>query len=80
MTRPLAPAVAPPRPRALISAALLAATTCAAPAPAAQTIRYTYDARGRLITVARTGGPAPATTRYIHDRADNRTRKTTTTP
>ncbi len=60
--------------------ALLAASTCAAPALAGQTIRYTYDARGRLVAVVRTGGPAPATTRYVLDRADNRTRKTTTTP
>ncbi len=49
-------------------------------AAAAETIRYTYDARGRLVTVARSGGPAPATTRYVLDKADNRTRKTTTTP
>ena len=60
--------------------ALLAASTCAAPALAAQSIRYTYDARGRLTVVVRTGASAPATTRYVLDRADNRTRKTTTTP
>ena len=60
-----------------LAIALLLTSSAAA---AAETIRYTYDARGRLITVARTGGPVPATTRYVFDRADNRSRKTTTTP
>jgi YD repeat-containing protein len=45
---------------------------------AAETQTYTYDARGRLITVAHSGGPsAGATTAYTIDKADNRTNKTT---
>lgn len=59
----------------------LAIGLAAAPAFAAETIRYTYDARGRLVSVVRSGGPAPATTTaYQFDKADNRTRKTVTTP
>lgn len=43
---------------------------------AAETIRYTYDTRARLTAVVRTCNAAPATTRYLLDRADNRIRKT----
>ena len=52
-----------------------------AAAEAAETITYTYDARGRLKTVARTGTPPVnngVTTNYTYDKADNRTVKTTT--
>lgn len=46
---------------------------------AAETITYTYDARGRLVTVVHSGGPsAGVTTTYSLDDADNRTGKTTT--
>lgn len=60
-----------------------AALVPAAAAPAAETIHYSYDARGRLVTVERSGNPAaapgqPVVTQYVHDRADNRTAKTTT--
>lgn len=46
---------------------------------AAETITYTYDARGRLIKVVRTGTVNNGVTAtYTHDKADNRTNKTTT--
>jgi uncharacterized protein RhaS with RHS repeats len=48
-------------------------------AQAAETTTYKYDARGRLIEVKQTGGPADgATTTYSHDAADNRTNVTVT--
>lgn len=50
-----------------------------AAAYAAETITYTYDARGRLIQVARTGTiNNNVTTNYVYDKADNRTTKATT--
>jgi YD repeat-containing protein len=46
---------------------------------AAETITYSYDARGRLIQVARTGTVNNnVTTNYTYDKADNRSNKTTT--
>ena len=46
---------------------------------AAETVTYTYDAKGRLVTVVRSGGPNnTATTTYQHDKADNRKNVTTT--
>jgi hypothetical protein len=49
------------------------------PASAAETITYTYDARGRLIQVQRTGTVNNGVnTSYTIDKADNRTNKTTT--
>lgn len=64
-----------------IGALLLAsaAASCAAPAFAAETITYTYDALGRLKKVERAGtvNNGVATT-YVHDKADNRTSKSTT--
>jgi hypothetical protein len=56
-----------------------AAASLAAPALAAETIAYAYDARGRVVQVARTGSVNNGvTTSYAYDRADNRTNKTTT--
>jgi YD repeat-containing protein len=50
-----------------------------AAAYAAETINYSYDARGRLIQVARTGTVNNnVTTNYSYDKADNRQNKTTT--
>lgn len=50
-----------------------------AAAYAAETITYTYDARGRLKQVTRTGTVNNGvTTNYTYDKADNRTNKTTT--
>jgi YD repeat-containing protein len=46
---------------------------------AAETITYTYDARGRLIRVAHSGTVNNnVMTNYVYDKADNRTNKTTT--
>ena len=48
-------------------------------AQAAETITYTYDARGRLKQVVRTGTVNNGvTSTYTIDKADNRTNKTTT--
>ena len=60
-------------------AATLAAITSA---QAAETITYTYDAKGRLVKVVRTGTVNNnVTVDYEHDKADNRTRlKTTNSP
>ncbi|MBW3634619.1 MAG: hypothetical protein KY456_16490 [Chloroflexi bacterium] len=55
------------------------ALCAAAPAFATETITYSYDARGRLVQVARTGTVNNGvTTTHQYDRADNRTVKTTT--
>jgi hypothetical protein len=46
---------------------------------AAETITYTYDARGRLVQVVRTGSVNNnVTASYTHDKADNRTDVTVT--
>jgi hypothetical protein len=49
---------------------------------ATETITYSYDAKGRLIKVVRTGTVNNnVTVDYEHDKADNRTRlKTTNSP
>ena len=44
-------------------------------AAATETITYTYDAKGRLVKVVRTGTVNNnVTVEYTHDKADNRTR------
>jgi hypothetical protein len=75
----------PPKTAWLTGAAFAAlAVTAAAPALAAETIAYSYDARGRLIVVKRitsgSGAPAPSTTSYGFDKANNRTVKSTSSP
>ena len=52
------------------------------PAHAAETITYTYDAKGRLVKVVRTGTVNNnVTVDYEHDKANNRTRlKTANSP
>ena len=51
----------------------------AASALATETINYTYDARGRLVKVARSGTVNNSVnTSYTIDKADNRTNKTVT--
>jgi YD repeat-containing protein len=61
--------------RAFLVVLLLLSTA----ADAAETITYTYDARGRLVQVQRTGTVNNGvTTTYVVDKADNRTNKTTT--
>ena len=65
----------------LLSGSALAAIVAATAASAAETITYSYDARGRLVTVQRTGTPAinnGVLTTYVIDKAENRTNKTTT--
>jgi hypothetical protein len=64
------------RERKAAAALLLAA---AAPAGAAETITYSYDARGRLVQVARTGTVNNGVvTTHQYDKADNRVVKATT--
>jgi hypothetical protein len=61
--------------RAFVFSALMFAASAAL---AAETITYTYDARGRLVTAAHAGGPsAGLNTCYTLDKADNRTAKAT---
>jgi hypothetical protein len=51
------------------------AGAAAIPSHAAETITYTYDAKGRLVKVVRTGTVNNnVTVEYTHDKADNRTR------
>ncbi|AMG75791.1 RHS Repeat protein [Sphingopyxis granuli] len=66
--------------RVLLGAVALLAMSSAA--TAAETITYTYDAKGRLVKVVRTGTVNNnVTVEYTHDKADNRTRlKTTNSP
>lgn len=54
----------------------------AASAQAAETITYTYDAKGRLVKAVRSGSVNNnVTVDYEHDMADNRTRvKVTNSP
>lgn len=62
--------------------ALLAAgatVVAASAAMAAETIVYTYDAKGRLVKVERSGTVNNnVTSNYTHDKADNRTNVTVT--
>lgn len=58
-----------------ISAAGLLLLASIPPALPAETIAYTYDAKGRLVKVVRTGTVSNSVTvDYEHDKADNRTR------
>jgi hypothetical protein len=61
---------------------LLASIGLSAPALAAETTTYTYDAKGRVVKVVRTGTVNNnVTTEYTHDKADNRTKvKVTNSP
>jgi YD repeat-containing protein len=60
-------------------AVLITLLLVGAAAYAAETITYTYDARGRLVQVNRTGTVNNnVVTNYTYDKADNRTNKTTT--
>lgn len=61
--------------RACLLAILLPSLAIAMPSVAAETITYTYDAKGRLVKVVRTGTVNNnVTIDYEHDKADNRTR------
>jgi len=62
--------------RIAVSAALV---MTASAVRATETITYTYDAKGRLIKVERTGTVNNGvTTQYTHDHADNRSNVTVT--
>ncbi len=57
----------------------LAVLGLAIPAHATETITYTYDAKGRLVKVVRTGTVNNnVETTYTYDKADNRKTVTTT--
>lgn len=60
----------------------LAGLCAAAGAMASETVTYTYDAKGRLVKVVRTGSVNNNLTYdYAHDKADNRTNvKVTNSP
>ena len=56
-----------------------AAAFVAGPVYAAETITYTYDAKGRLVKVVHTGSVNNnVQTTYTYDKADNRKNTTTT--
>ncbi len=65
-----------------LSALGLFLVSASAPALCAETITYSYDAKGRLVKVVRTGTVNNnVTAEYTHDKADNRTRvKVTNSP
>jgi RHS Repeat len=59
----------------------VSAALCAAAAIAGETITYSYDARGRLVKVARTGTVNNnVTADYKYDKADNRTNVNVASP
>lgn len=59
--------------------AMLVGSLAASAALATETITYSYDARGRVKTVVRSGTVNNGqSTTYNHDKADNRTNVTTT--
>jgi YD repeat-containing protein len=63
----------------ILSGCAIAALVVSTAASAAETINYSYDARGRLKTVAHTGTVNNGvTTNYTYDKADNRVTKATT--
>jgi hypothetical protein len=65
--------------RKVILASSLLALSAPTIAEAAETISYSYDARGRLKQVVRSGSVNNGvSTTYTLDKADNRTNKTTT--
>ena len=60
---------------------VLAALALAATAYAAETITYTYDARGRLVKVERSGTVNNnVSADYVYDKADNRTNVNVVSP
>jgi hypothetical protein len=64
------------------AAFLLCSVALIFPAQAAETISYTYDAKGRLVKVVRTGTVnSNVTYQYVHDKANNRKKvKVTNSP
>ena len=64
-----------------IELALIAGAIALVPvlAMASETVNYSYDAKGRLVQIARSGTiNNGVVTNYTYDRADNRTNKNTT--
>jgi YD repeat-containing protein len=62
-----------------MAAAMTVSTLLGSIAEAAETITYTYDARGRLVKVERAGTVNNnVVTEYTLDKADNRTKVKTT--
>ena len=62
-----------------LAASIVCLGLAAAAAYAAETVTYTYDARGRLVKVEHAGDINPGLkTEYSHDKADNRTNVTVT--
>jgi hypothetical protein len=60
---------------------VLIVATVAAAAIASETITYTYDARGRLVRVQRSGSVNNnVTANYTYDKADNRTNVNVASP
>lgn len=60
-------------PRLVVKVCLAVVAIYPAIASAAETVTYTYDAKGRLIKVVHTGTVNNGvTTDYTHDKADNR--------
>lgn len=70
----------PGREGQLVKYSVLLAFLAAVAAPVAahaETVTYTYDAKGRVVGVSRSGGPLNGTsTTYTYDKADNRTNVT----
>jgi hypothetical protein len=67
--------------RAIVFASATIAFLMPSAALASETINYSYDARGRVKQIARSGTPVinnGVTTSYTYDKADNRLSKTTT--
>lgn len=65
--------------RFIIIASATTALLSATEAAASETITYSYDTRGRLTQVVHSGSVNNGvTTSYSHDKAHNRTNKTTT--
>jgi YD repeat-containing protein len=64
----------------ILAAAAVAVATAAA--MAAETLSYSYDAKGRLVKVVQSGGGAATNTvtNYSYDKADNRTALKVTGP
>lgn len=63
--------------RTLVLGLLVGLTGVAMPASATETVRYVYDAKGRLVQVQRTGTVNNGVTAtYRYDRANNRRRVT----
>jgi YD repeat-containing protein len=67
--------------RLLIAGAIAIAAVASLTANASETVNYTYDARGRLVKVERSGTVNNnAKAEYKYDKGDNRTNVNTVAP